>query len=101
MSHSLVRYQNSGDLHFVTFSCYRHHQHLGSSAAREIFERSLETLRVRYDFFVSGYVVMPEHVHLLLSEPKRAALANALQALKLDRTANSHISESRCGAPSC
>jgi putative transposase len=80
---SLVRYQNSGDLHFVTFSCYRRQQHLRSAAARDLFERSLETMRVRYDFFVSGYVVMPEHVHLLLGEPKRAALAKALQALKL------------------
>lgn len=28
-------------------------------------------------------VVMPEHVHLLISEPKGALLAKALQALKL------------------
>jgi putative transposase len=40
-------------------------------------------MRVRYDFFVTGYVVMPEHVHLLVSEPRRALLAKALQALKL------------------
>jgi len=40
-------------------------------------------MRVRYDFVVAGYVLMPEHVHLLLSEPKKAALSKALQALKL------------------
>ena len=40
-------------------------------------------MRVRYDFFVTGYVVMPEHVHLLLSEPKLGSLAKALQAVKL------------------
>jgi putative transposase len=40
-------------------------------------------MRLRYDFVVAGYVVMPEHVHLLLSEPKRSELAKALQALKL------------------
>jgi putative transposase len=40
-------------------------------------------MRVRYDFVVAGYVVMPEHVHLLVSEPKRADLSKALQALKL------------------
>ena len=34
-----------------------------------MFERYLETTRVRYDFVVVGYVLMPEHVHLLLSEP--------------------------------
>ena len=40
-------------------------------------------MRVRYDFVVAGYVLMPEHVHLLVSEPKKAALSKALQALKL------------------
>ncbi len=40
-------------------------------------------MRVRYDFYVSGYVVMPEHVHLLVSEPRVALLGKALQALKL------------------
>jgi putative transposase len=37
----------------------------------------------RYEFDVSGYVVMPEHVHLLLSEPDKKLLAVALEALKL------------------
>jgi len=32
--------------------------------------------------FITGYVIMPEHVHLLVSEPERATLAAALQALK-------------------
>lgn len=40
-------------------------------------------MRTRYDFFVTGYVAMPEHVHLLIGEPKRAVLAKAIQALKL------------------
>jgi hypothetical protein len=31
---------------------------------------------------VYGYVVMPEHVHLLLSEPQRGTLAEALKSLK-------------------
>ena len=48
-----------------------------------LFERSLEAMRLRYDFVVAGYVVMPEPVHLLVSEPKRAFLGKALQALKL------------------
>ena len=40
-------------------------------------------MRVRYRFHVAGYVVMPEHVHLLLSEPETVVLGTALQALKL------------------
>jgi len=48
-----------------------------------LFEQSLELMRVRYDFVVCGYVLMPEHVHLLLGEPRRVLLSKALQAVKL------------------
>jgi putative transposase len=83
MTRGLVRYQQSGQFHFVTLSCYARQPHLGTAAAQETFERSLETMRQRYGFLVAGYVVMPEHVHVLLSEPKTALLSRAIQALKL------------------
>jgi putative transposase len=47
-----------------------------------MFEQALEQARVKYRFFVYGYVVMPEHVHLLVSEPEKATLATALKAIK-------------------
>ena len=83
MPTGLIRFQHSGDLHFVTFSCYHRHPHLKTPGARDLFQHSLETMRIRYQFFVSGYVVMPEHVHLLISEPTKVTLSKALQALKL------------------
>jgi len=83
MAKNLVRYQQSGHLHFITFSCYRRRPYFRSAKGREIFERALAIMRLRYDFWVLGYVVMPEHVHLLVSEPKKAILAKAIQALKL------------------
>jgi len=83
MENKLVRYQHSGHFHFVTFSCYRRRQYFRSRLERDLFERSLETMRVRYGFTVFGYAVMPEHVHLLVDEPKKAVLAKTIQALKL------------------
>ena len=50
--------------------------------AKDLFEDALERFRCRYDFQVVGYVAMPEHVHLLFSEPLRESLAVGLQALK-------------------
>jgi putative transposase len=81
MPWSLKRCQQSGDLHFVTFSCYGR-QPLLDVRARDLFDNSLERARRGYGFFVTGYVVMPEHVHLLVSEPRRSTLAAALQAVK-------------------
>jgi hypothetical protein len=54
----LVRYHHTGHFHFVTFSCYRRRQFFHSASGRGLFERSLERMRLRYDFAVAGYVVM-------------------------------------------
>jgi putative transposase len=78
----LVRYQQCGCFHFVTFSCYRRQPLLGTAAAYGILERELEAVRLRYGFVVAGYVLMPEHVHLLVGEPGRSSLSIALQVLK-------------------
>src|ERR1035441_4534057 len=83
MPKGLVRYQQCGCFHFITFSCYHRLPHLGTNKARSLFERSLEIMRTRYDFVVCGYVVMPEHVHLLVGEPQKALLSKAVQALQL------------------
>lgn len=46
-------------------------------------EQDPERVRRRDLFVVAGYVVMPEHVHLLVNEPRRALRSQAVQALKL------------------
>jgi putative transposase len=78
-----IRYQQTGEFHFLTFSCFRRRPYLSTAAAMELFEDALERIRLRYLFVVAGYVVMPEHVHLLVNEPRRALLSKAIQALKL------------------
>ena len=50
--------------------------------AYSVFQKELEMVRLRYGFVVAGYVLMPEHVHLLVSEPTTASLAVTLQVLK-------------------
>ena len=83
MTRGLVRYHHTGNFHFLTFSCYHRLPFLKSVAARDLFETSLERMRRRYSFVAAGYVVMPEHVHLLVSEPRIGMLSRAVQALKL------------------
>ena len=78
-----IRYQQTGEFHFLTFSCYRRRPYLSAVAAMELFEDALERIRLRYLFAVAGYVVMPEHVHLLVNEPERGLLSRTVQALKL------------------
>jgi len=79
---NLRRYYGRGDLHFVTFSCYQRLPLLASGRRRDLVLRTLEATRLKYEILVVGYVVMPEHVHLLVSEPGRQNLSAAVKALK-------------------
>jgi len=83
MPWSLKRYQESKQSHFLTFSCYRRQQKFHEPCLRDLFVRCLEQTRVRFGMRVYGFVVMPEHVHLLVSEPEEDSLASAVQSLKL------------------
>src|SRR5439155_22622538 len=82
MPRNLKRYYGRGDLHFLTFSCYRRLPLLGSMAARNTFVGALQVVQKRYQFLLIGYVVMPDHVHLLVSEPKKCTPSEMLKVLK-------------------
>ena len=82
MPKRLHRYYGKGDLHFITFSCYRRLPLLGTVFARNVFVNELRRVRQEYGFLLVGYVVMPEHVHLLMSEPKKGTPSTVLQLLK-------------------
>jgi len=83
MPWGLKRYYGTGSFHFITWSCYRRTPLLGNPAHRDLVLAVLELMRVRYRFAVIGYVVMPEHVHLLLSEPLVGDPSKIVQAVKL------------------
>jgi putative transposase len=79
----LRRYYGHGHLHFITASCYGREPLLASNRRRDLFLKVLEQMRRRYRFVVIGYVVMPEHFHLLISEPEKGNPSVVIQALKL------------------
>ena len=82
MPWGLTRFQHSGQSHFVTFCCYHRRRLLTSDDSRRIFESGLERVRRGFRLQVYGYVVMPEHVHLLLSEPQQDASGGGTAPLK-------------------
>lgn len=82
MPWGLKRFQNTGQSHFVTFCCYHRRPLFIPETNRRVFEHALERVRRSFGLRVYGYVVMLEHVHLLLSEPERNTLADALKSLK-------------------
>src|SRR5450755_3224276 len=83
MPWGLRRHSGNGHLHFITWSCYHRQPMLATAVSRDLLLSVLEQMRERYRFVVIGYVVMPEHVHLLSSEPQIGNLSTVVQAVKL------------------
>ncbi|HME34192.1 MAG TPA: transposase [Candidatus Sulfotelmatobacter sp.] len=86
MPWGLKRYYGTGSLHFITWSCYQREPLLNCGERRDLLLAVLERMRERYHFAIIGYVVMPEHVHLLVSEPRIANPSTVVQAVKLGFT---------------
>jgi putative transposase len=82
MTDGLKRLHHSGQSHFLTFSCYHRLPLLEQMHMQDAFLLALEQMRCRFEICVFGYVVMPEDVHLLISEPEGGMLSNAMQILK-------------------
>jgi len=86
MPSGLHRTYGAHHLHFITCSCYRRLPLLRDARSRNCFLHILEQIRERYRFVIVGYVVMPEHIHLLITEPEVGTPSTVMQVLK-QRTA--------------
>ena len=99
MPRGLYRLHHSGSAHFITFTCYHRYAYLSDPLVRDLFVQALERSRKLYGMLVYGFVVTPEHVHLLISATERGTVANALQSLKISSAKRelailqSHISQ--------
>jgi putative transposase len=82
MPKGLKRYYGHDYCHFLTCSCYHRQPWLASPQRRDLFLKILEEARQRFQFVVVGYVVMPDHIHLLISEPESGTPSTVMQVLK-------------------
>jgi putative transposase len=77
---NLKRYYEQLHLHFITCSCYRRLPLLATARRREALLRHIERTRLKYRFAVLGYVIMSEHIHILISKP---AIADPLVVMSV------------------
>src|ERR1700716_4313341 len=69
MPTGLKRFQQTNQLHFITFSCYQRQPFLYTEEAKDTVQQILEQTRKQQNLRLAAYVLMPEHVHLLTNEP--------------------------------
>jgi putative transposase len=78
-----VTYNMPGHAHFLTYSCYRRLPLLSGDRSRAWVVEVLQRVRHKLDFDLWAYIVMPEHVHLLIHPRQQAyRVENILAALK-------------------
>ena len=70
---------------------------MGQARRRDVSLRVLEQTRQKYRFVVSGYVVMPEHFHLLITEPEIADPSMVMKVVKERFTKLLHHGGNRTG----
>jgi putative transposase len=81
MPKGLKRYYRQHHLQSITCSCYRRLPLLRSVRAKSVFVKIPGEVRERNGFVLVGYVVMPEHIHLLIGEPARDRPSTIMQVL--------------------
>lgn len=81
------RHHHAGNhLHFLTASTYRRARLFDSARFRQNFVRTLEEMRASLSFKITGYVLMPDHFHLLIWPSNEVNPSQIIQSLK-ERTA--------------
>jgi putative transposase len=64
-----VRHFDNGEPHFLTFSCFRRLPLLSKDRTRNWFVEAVDAAREKHRFHLWAWVIMPEHVHLLIWPP--------------------------------
>jgi putative transposase len=82
MPKNLKRFYERRHLHFITFSCYRRLPFLGSPRRRDALLRLIERVRKEHRCPVLGYVIMPEHLHILIAPPEKGDPSTFMKAIK-------------------
>ena len=80
------RWDYPWNAHFTTFSCFKRQPFLSKDRPCRWFLDSLQRARIKCPFDLWGYVIMPEHVHLLWLPHEGVKIGSILQSLKLPVT---------------
>jgi putative transposase len=88
----LRHYDHLNTARFVTFSCYRRHKLLLAPPVVCVFLEALESMRRLHGIRLLGYVIMPEHVHLVVHPPNAIKLGPVIGQLK-SQSASRIVSE--------
>ena len=78
----LKHYDHDGRARFITFGTHKRIPVLTNTPFRKVILETLEEIRISYNLYLLGYVIMPEHIHLVVVPPKELKLGQVIGELK-------------------
>ena len=80
---TIKHYNTPNHAHELTFSCYHHQPYLSDEIMCEIFINELTNARTQFNFSIWAYVLMQNHVHLLIKpNNEEYSISKILQYIK-------------------
>jgi putative transposase len=81
----------SGENHFVIFSTYQRRKFLSPERTKAIVVEALQTCLENHNGFCQGFVIMPDHVHAILTLDPASSISTFLLAWKKTSSPNQTI----------
>ncbi len=78
----MKHYTDIPHYHYLTFLCYKHSDLFLDASLYSLFIKHLDRAHKRRLFKLFGYMVMPDHVHLLIFPEKDISIPAILKAVK-------------------
>jgi putative transposase len=79
---SMLPPEQQGNTYAVSISTFLQHRHFQKEAHAEAFLQTLFRYRRQGKFYLHGFAIMPNHVHLLLTPATDGGLPKCIQLIK-------------------
>ncbi|MBU1075522.1 transposase, partial [Patescibacteria group bacterium] len=82
----MKRYNIPGQVHFVTARTFKSSPYFNNESCCEMLLEEIEFYRSKYCFRLFGFIIMPDHVHLLIQPLKNTGISKIMQCIKIMTT---------------
>jgi len=80
---TIKHYNTPNNAHELTFSCYKKQPFFDDDIIKHFFVDSVKQVQKKYQFDVWAYVIMPDHIHILIMPLlENYTISNILKSIK-------------------
>jgi putative transposase len=76
------RYDETGQAHYLTFTCFQNQPFLKGNKARQWLIDSIKSAKLKHSFDLWAWVIMPEHLHVLIFPNEGIRIRDILFSIK-------------------